>query len=166
MFVTRSSLRGLTQLCGTFSIHAALLVTILVYYPGTGNESIELKENAEAIGDFDEVYLRRLMIATHTILIISTYCLAQNYFEGIIQQIMSYTAVVLYIFMISAVVKEIYCMPTIEVLFTDLNALMRFIFLSFEYITFVGIVAGNALYLSVRMLTKNEVNIIKAEPKK
>lgn len=33
MFVTRITLRGITQVVGTFSIHVALLLTLLLYYP-------------------------------------------------------------------------------------------------------------------------------------
>ena len=33
MFVTRMSLRGLTQINGAFSIHAAMLIAVLLYLP-------------------------------------------------------------------------------------------------------------------------------------
>ena len=33
MFVTRITLRGMTLTLGSFSIHAALLLAILLYYP-------------------------------------------------------------------------------------------------------------------------------------
>ena len=33
MFVTRTTLQGMTQTMGNFSIHAALLITILFYVP-------------------------------------------------------------------------------------------------------------------------------------
>ena len=37
----------------------------------------------------------------------------------------------------------------------DLPGLMRFMFLSFEFITFLMIVVGNFLFLAVRMILPN-----------
>ena len=54
------------------------------------------------------------MITTHSLLAISCICITQNLFEGAIQQIICYTAVIMYILMIQAIVKEFFFIPSFE----------------------------------------------------
>ena len=106
MFVTRTTLRGLTQLCGAFGIHLVLLVTIILYYPKADfneGESDSLSQHM-----MSDRALRDLMIVTHCLLAVSTLCTNLNFLEGISQQILSYTAVLLYFVMIASIVKELY----------------------------------------------------------
>lgn len=68
--------------------------------------------------------------------------------------------------MISQVTKEIYVQPDLAELFTDFNSFIRYAFICFEFFTFIGIVCGNLLFLAVRMLTPNQINIVSIEPKR
>ena len=81
MFVTRMSLRGLTQICGAFSIHTAFLISILLYLPQGDYQAME-ESNGATKPDDEKLY--RLLIATHTMLMLSTLLVSLNLFEGII----------------------------------------------------------------------------------
>ena len=83
-----------------------------------------------------------------------------------LQQVICYSSVLLYIVMISQVTKEIYVQPDLDELFTDFNSLIRYLFICFEVFTFIGIVWGNLVFLAVRMLTLNQINIVSIEPKR
>lgn len=98
MFVTRLSMRGLTQICGAFSIHTALLIVILAYLP-TGDFTD--KELSGSVGQPNDSVLVNLMIATHCSLMLSTLIVSQNLFEGVVQQALCYSSAILYIFMVS-----------------------------------------------------------------
>ena len=68
MFVTRITLRGITQVVGTFSIHAALLLTLLLYYPTSESTVTETQLPG---GNTSNSSLYRLMIVTHASLFCS-----------------------------------------------------------------------------------------------
>ena len=68
--------------------------------------------------------------------------------------------------MISAVTREIYVQPPITKFYMNFNMMMRYLFLTLEFLIFVMILAGNFLFLAIRMLTPNQVNLVKIEPKK
>ena len=74
MFVTRITFRGLTQICGTFGIHFALLVCLLMFYPDDAQMSRSSSDN-DLVAMSDNS-LRTLMIWTHTLLILSTLAVA------------------------------------------------------------------------------------------
>ena len=128
MFVTRITFRGITQICGTFGINFAMMLTILLYYPDSSAQMVRESENLEVLND---TALRKLMIWTHALLMISCLLVSMNWFEGILQQLISYTAVLLYIFMISEVTKDIYMQPTIDILAMNIDSLVRLMFLIF-----------------------------------
>ena len=72
----------------------------------------------------------------------------------------------LYFVMISEVTKEIYAQPTLDVVQTDLNGMVRYMFFTLEFLVFVMILLGNLLFLSVRMLAPNQVNIVRIEDRR
>ena len=160
MFVTRMTLRGLTCCCGAFGIQIAMLVTILLYLP-----SVDYDDQLSEAGPSDEK-LRRLMLITHTFLIVSTYCVAFNKLEGVVQQLLCYTACFLYIFMITEIVLEIYMQPPFREMKDNFNMVVRYLFLNLECQVFVAILISNFIFCSIRMLTPNQVTLIRIEPKK
>ena len=82
MFVTRITFRGITQICGTFGINFAMMLTILLYYPDSSAQMVRESENLDVLNDSA---LRKLMIWTHALLMISCLLVSMNWFEGIIQ---------------------------------------------------------------------------------
>ena len=102
MFVTKITLRGLSQICGTLSIHVALLITIFMYFPAGTDAATE-----EGIL-MNDAQLRKLMIYSHLMLILSCLCVSLNLFEGIGQQVLCFSSVLLYMLMITQVVRDIY----------------------------------------------------------
>ena len=163
MFVTRTPLQGMTQTMGNFSIHAALLITILLYLPAGDFTYIEQQTKRDKPND---VSLRNLMIFTHAYLMVSTICCTQNLVEGIAEQILSYSGAIMYMLMMSEVVREIYLQPTLMELSNDELAMSRFLFFISEFIIYMSVLAGNFLFLTVRMLTPNQVKLIKIEESK
>ena len=127
MFVTRLSMRGLTQICGSFSIHASLLLVMLIFMP-TGD--FRSKESGGGpIPRPDDTQLYVIMITTHVSLMLSTFLVSMNLLEGVIQQSLCYASALLYIFMISMVTKEIYVQPGFMVLLYNWDMLIRWMFL-------------------------------------
>ena len=83
MFVTRMSLRGLTQINGAFSIHTALLITVLLYLPNGDYTDQQVSQGDHEMNP-DDLALYRLLIATHAMLMLSTLLVSWNIFEGLI----------------------------------------------------------------------------------
>ena len=164
MFVTRVSLRGFTQMMGTFNIHLALLITVLAYYPNGESDLDEQQPGAGNNSKGQTLYL--LMIIAHGSLVFSTLCMNANLFEGMLQQIICYTSVILYFLMVNFAVRAIYKMPGILVIISDADALTRFIFLSMEFFVFISTILSNLTFLGIRMLTPNQINLISIEPKR
>ena len=95
------------------------------------------------------------MIIVHSFLMLCCLCVSQNWFEGTTQQIGCYTGAILYLLMISEVIKEIYTMPSIWVILQNEQLLIRYFFLSTEFTIFASILTGNFIFLSIRALTPN-----------
>lgn len=106
------------------------------------------------------------MIIVHSFLMLCCLCVSQNWFEGTTQQIGCYTGAILYLLMISEVIKEIYTMPSIWVILQNEQLLIRYFFLSTEFTIFASILTGNFIFLSIRALTPNQVKLIKLEERK
>ena len=82
MFVTRLSLRGITQVAGTWNIHAALMLTIILYYP-TSESQIDENEDQHSSNQSQKM-LYRLMLITHASIWASQLCTGFNLFEGML----------------------------------------------------------------------------------
>ena len=72
----------------------------------------------------------------------------------------------LYFFMINEVVLEIYVQPNFAELMTNFDLLLRYLFLVLEFFVFAATLIGNFLFLAVRMIQPNQINLIRIEPKK
>ena len=68
--------------------------------------------------------------------------------------------------MISQITREIYVQPSFEVMAEDFNMIVRYLFLSLEFLTFCMTLFANFIFLAIRMLTPNQVNLVKIEPRK
>ena len=68
--------------------------------------------------------------------------------------------------MISEVTKDIYMQPTIGIVATNIDSLIRLMFLIFQFVNFVMIAIGNCMFLSFRMCRANQINITKVEPRR
>ena len=56
--------------------------------------------------------------------------------------------------------------PTIDIVATNIDSLIRLMFLIFQFVNFVMIAIGNCLFLSFRMCRANQINITKVEPRR
>lgn len=68
--------------------------------------------------------------------------------------------------MISVITQEIYVQPVLSSMFTNFELMTRFLFLSLEFLIFWMTLLSNLLFLAIRMLSPNQVNIVQIRKEK
>ena len=68
--------------------------------------------------------------------------------------------------LISEVIREIYIQPSLIELQQDELAMSRLLFFAAEFSIYMAVLSGNFIFLAVRMLTPNQVKLIKLEENK